>query len=80
MTLSHAILAIAIAAIVGIGLGYGFRGLINRIGKYFRKDIEAVLSDTRNRLNTLYASTETDLAKYKDEIHRAIVAVEKKLP
>lgn len=45
MTLSHAILAIAIAAIIGIGLGYGFRGLINRIGKYFRKDIEAVLSD-----------------------------------
>lgn len=79
MTVAHAILGFVLFAIVGIGLGYGFRGLINRIGKYFRKDLIIVAGDVRTQLGIIRHGGETDVAKLKAALDLVIVKLEKVL-
>lgn len=44
------IVAVLASLVIGAGLGYGFRGLINRSGKKAEADVKAEAAATLNKL------------------------------
>lgn len=80
MSLEHAIEFALFCLLAGLGVGYGCRGLWNRLLHKLRGPVYANLADVRARLQNLYNSAETDAGKLKAEVQNVITFVEKLLP
>jgi hypothetical protein len=73
-------LIVPLSAIIGLGLGYGYRGLIRRKLQAFNAPLYAHMIDAKTLLQQLYESTETDIGKYKARMAELIAKIEKVLP
>ena len=80
MTLLHAIFGFILVGIIGIGVGYGFRGLINRLGKKFEAPLLGKFNDIYAKLEKVRNSAETDAAKVKEEVLLIMSDIRKMIP
>lgn len=80
MSTEHVIEILFLIFVLGLGLGYGCRGLWNRLLHKLRGPVYSNLNDVKARLLNLYNSAETDAAKLKAEVQSVITFVEKLLP
>ena len=66
--------------LAGIAIGYGFRGLWNRLLHRANLPIYGKLNDVKTVLHQIYDSGETDIVKFKAKLAEIIAKVEKLLP
>lgn len=71
-------MALVLAVLVGIGIGYGFRGLINRIGKsveaFVKGVVEPRVAAVENRAIALEAKLEAKIKAEVEAIKASIIA------
>lgn len=80
MSLEHALEFALFCLLAGLGVGYGCRGLWNRLLHKLRGPVYSHLADVKTRLEQLYNSAETDAAKVKAEAQKVAAYIEKLLP